>query len=1072
MLYAPQPAAAATLQVPEAFPTIQGAVNAALPGDLIDVAPGAYAGVVLDKAVTLRARVYDAADPRNNTTVIDGGTNSAIAVPSGVTPAPTVVGFNLRSRGADTVSLRSPAIIEDNHVTPGGGDLLAFEGGAGGIARGNVIEGAGDDGIDVDHLTKNLLLESNSIGLSGNDGIEIRLQDDTIAQTAVLTIRGNEIFGSREDAVQLIDYSTLTNRRFVIERNLLRNNTKAAIGLLDNQDSTEDFRAASILERIHVFHNTIVDNNHGISGGDNLVAVNNIFKGHLLALKGVDGNSVAANNLFFSNATNYQTSNVDLAGTIFADPLLDAAYELSPGSPAIDAGTATFSFQGEQVLSLAPAEYNGAAPDLGWHESTPSGPPPPTLFIGDVTGLEGNPPVTGTTFSFPVTVENPPTEGSITVGYATLDASARADTDFTAASGTLTFTFPGSATQNVDVVVSADTDSEPAEAFLVRLANATDATIADDTGVGTITNDDAPPPTVSVGDVTAPEGNPPATATMFSFPVTVTDPPAIGTLNVNYATEGDTATPDTDFTAAGGTLTFTFPGPTTLVADVSITPDTAPETDETFQLVLTGASGVPGATIADNSGQGTIANDDAQPTPTVVEVRVGAGRDDAEESTSGGVNLTSSDLELVFDGSNQTVGMRFAALAVPRNALVTSAYVQFTVDETSSDVASLTLEGEASDNAAAFTTATRNVSSRARTGPAVAWTPVAWTSVGQASANQRTPDLKAVVQQIVDRPGWVSGNALVVIVTGSGRRVGESFDGAAASAPLLHVEYLPPGPQQNQAPVVSAGPDQTVVLASGASLDGTVTDDGLPGPIVSTLWSQVSGPDGATALFANAAAVNTTVSFNLAGVYVLRLDASDGELWSSDEVMVTVTPLAPTVVEVRVATGNDDAEENAAGAVNLTSSDLELVFDKSTQTVGLRFGSVAVPRGAEVTAAWLQFTVDETGSASTALTLAGEASDNALPFAKTTRNVSARPRTSSSVAVSWSPQPWTVVGQAGPDQRTPGLAAVVQEIVGRPGWASGNAVVIVLTGSGKRTAVAYNGRASTAPLLHIEYVAP
>lgn len=955
MLYAPQPAAAATLQVPEAFPTIQGAVNAASPGDLIDVAPGAYAGVVLDKAVTLRARVYDAADPRNNTTVIDGGTNSAIAVPSGVTPAPTVVGFNLRSRGADTVSLRSPAIIEDNHVTPGGGDLLAFEGGAGGIARGNVIEGAGDDGIDVDHLTKNLLLESNSIGLSGNDGIEIRLQDDTIAQTAVLTIRGNEIFGSREDAVQLIDYSTLTNRRFVIERNLLRNNTKAAIGLLDNQDSTEDFRAASILERIHVFHNTIVDNNHGISGGDNLVAVNNIFKGHLLALKGVDGNSVAANNLFFSNATNYQTSNVDLAGTIFADPLLDAAYELSPGSPAIDAGTATFSFQGEQVLSLAPAEYNGAAPDLGWHESTPSGPPPPTLFIGDVTGLEGNPPVTGTTFSFPVTVENPPTEGSITVGYATLDASARADTDFTAASGT---------------------------------------------------------------------------------------------------------------------LTFTFPGPTTLVADVSITPDTAPETDETFQLVLTGASGVPGATIADNSGQGTIANDDAQPTPTVVEVRVGAGRDDAEESTSGGVNLTSSDLELVFDGSNQTVGMRFAALAVPRNALVTSAYVQFTVDETSSDVASLTLEGEASDNAAAFTTATRNVSSRARTGPAVAWTPVAWTSVGQASANQRTPDLKAVVQQIVDRPGWVSGNALVVIVTGSGRRVGESFDGAAASAPLLHVEYLPPGPQQNQAPVVSAGPDQTVVLASGASLDGTVTDDGLPGPIVSTLWSQVSGPDGATALFANAAAVNTTVSFNLAGVYVLRLDASDGELSSSDEVMVTVTPLAPTVVEVRVATGNDDAEENAAGAVNLTSSDLELVFDKSTQTVGLRFGSVAVPRGAEVTAAWLQFTVDETGSASTALTLAGEASDNALPFAKTTRNVSARPRTSSSVAVSWSPQPWTVVGQAGPDQRTPGLAAVVQEIVGRPGWASGNAVVIVLTGSGKRTAVAYNGRASTAPLLHIEYVAP
>jgi hypothetical protein len=53
------------------------------------------------------------------------------------------------------------------------------------------------------------------------------------------------------------------------------------------------------------------------------------------------------------------------------------------------------------------------------------------------------------------------------------------------------------------------------------------------------------------------------------------------------------------------------------------------------------------------------------------------------------------------------------------------------------------------------------------------------------------------------------------------------------------------------------------------------------------------------------------------------------------------------------------------------------------------------------------------------------------------------------------------------DQRTPNLAAVVQEIVNRPGWASGNAMAVVLTGTGRRTAEAWDG--TYAPTLRIEY---
>lgn len=70
---------------------------------------------------------------------------------------------------------------------------------------------------------------------------------------------------------------------------------------------------------------------------------------------------------------------------------------------------------------------------------------------------------------------------------------------------------------------------------------------------------------------------------------------------------------------------------------------------------------------------------------------------------------------------------------------------------------------------------------------------------------------------------------------------------------------------------------------------------------------------------------------------------------------------------------------------------------------------------------------------------------------------------------SWSPPPWTTKGEAGPDQRTPDITPVIQEIVNRPGWASGNSLALIITGAGKRTAKSYNGDQAGAPLLHVEY---
>jgi hypothetical protein len=153
------------------------------------------------------------------------------------------------------------------------------------------------------------------------------------------------------------------------------------------------------------------------------------------------------------------------------------------------------------------------------------------------------------------------------------------------------------------------------------------------------------------------------------------------------------------------------------------------------------------------------------------------------------VALAGGDLTLVFDDTDQTVGLRFGSIQIPRGASIVSAHIQFQADAASSIPTSLLIQGEAADSAATFTTTKFNLSSRTRTSASVNWNPPSWPTVGAAGPDQRTPDIASIVQQIVDRPGWNPGNSLAILITGSGTREVESYEGKAAAAALLHVEY-------------------------------------------------------------------------------------------------------------------------------------------------------------------------------------------------------------------------------------------------------------------------------------------
>jgi len=111
---------------------------------------------------------------------------------------------------------------------------------------------------------------------------------------------------------------------------------------------------------------------------------------------------------------------------------------------------------------------------------------------------------------------------------------------------------------------------------------------------------------ITVGDITVTEGN--AGTSLATFTVNLT-PATSQTVNVQYSTADGTATAGSDYVSATGTIIF-MPGETSQTVSITLNGDTTIEPDETFFLNLAGSAN---ATILDNQGQGTIANDDADP---------------------------------------------------------------------------------------------------------------------------------------------------------------------------------------------------------------------------------------------------------------------------------------------------------------------------------------------------------------------------------------------------------------------------------------------------------------------------
>ncbi len=205
----------------------------------------------------------------------------------------------------------------------------------------------------------------------------------------------------------------------------------------------------------------------------------------------------------------------------------------------------------------------------------------PTVSIVDaVAAPEGDD--GATSMGFPVTLSQNP-QSPVTVFYTTSAITATSDEDYVDVTGELVFQPDGPLTQNISVFVRGDRTFEDDETFQVTITDVSGGEL-NGTGeaIGTIENDD-PLPTIEFDDSNVEEID--AGSEIVDVEIRLSNP-SENEITADYLVVGDTATPDEDFVATGGQVTFP-PGENVQTISIELLGDLVPEEDETLRIEFT-----------------------------------------------------------------------------------------------------------------------------------------------------------------------------------------------------------------------------------------------------------------------------------------------------------------------------------------------------------------------------------------------------------------------------------------------------------------------------------------------------
>lgn len=361
------PGGGAVVRVPEEQPTIQAGVDVAGDGDVVLVAPGFYFEKVKieGKRLTVASWFLASNDPRHRDKTVVSGRGAAFEVKGrpGGSGEVRIVGFTLRNAKFGVVVHDAVVRVEDNRIYANAREGIAGFGARLSVARNEIRDQTAGAGLMVQG-SSSLVAEENRFdhNLIGLEFLFHAYEGERLE----LRVRNNEVLRSVGSGVAMAGLEGGSDRAVWIERNVFDRGRGIAVSCLNLSGNWEPTDGAPLEEPIFVVQNTFVRNTFGLVGGDNVVALNNLFVGTVeVAMMRLRERSVAERNGFWRNGLD--TEDVPRARRLRdVDPLLDGDYRLQSGSPAIDAGLASFTHDGVAVLPVGP--YAGNAPDLGAFE--------------------------------------------------------------------------------------------------------------------------------------------------------------------------------------------------------------------------------------------------------------------------------------------------------------------------------------------------------------------------------------------------------------------------------------------------------------------------------------------------------------------------------------------------------------------------------------------------------------------------------------------------------------------------------------------------------------------------------
>ena len=498
---------------------------------------------------------------------------------------------------------------------------------------------------------------------------------------------------------------------------------------------------------------------------------------------------------------------------------------------------------------------------------------------------------------------------------------------------------------------------------------------------------------------------------------------------------------------------------------------------------------------------------------TTFEDQVSSNTDDGEEYSSGNGSTSYSD---IWFNSSIDSAMRFTGSTVPAGATITNAYMRFVGDGGgNSSGITMRISGEAVDSGSIGTSG-NNITSRTRTTAFVDW--AVPTIAGDQSVD--TPNLAAIVQEIIDDAGWNPGSGnddmtfIVVPQSGSGQREIYQRDGSVSRAPRLFVEYYTgaaPSPEVSRvglrfdAADIPRGvtiTDARIVFTADRDFTTThdltvaVEDTGDASTFTSTAGN-IGGrtTTGSTVAWADTVTYSAGDTFqtpNLSGLIKPVTDRSD---WCGGNALSFIingtlgqlpvtafdgsASLAPRLVLQyeydSIPVGSSCIQRTVSRTVNASSDDVEegqnlltgTVHDlRSGNPIGTRYLDMTIPQGATVSEAYVELTASGNDSGTTTIQISAEASTDVQTYTSTSGSVTGR--SYFSPAVSWSiTNSWSTNGV----YRSPDLSAMITQVVGQSGWEPGDAIGIQLntTTSTDRRARTWDNSPAQAPRLVVTF---